>query len=97
MSGLLPALTRTQLCRASVRSFSSSAARATPPPPAGDGGSSRNEGNRNSSAALEYKLSHRLRELPPLPSLEPAAMDASEAVSNILYNTPAPSKQPFKR
>ncbi|CAO1617074.1 unnamed protein product [Sympodiomycopsis kandeliae] len=35
--------------------------------------------------------------MPPLPSLEPPEMDASEAVSNILYNTPAPSKQPFKR
>lgn len=51
----------------------------------------------DSTSALDYKLAHRLRKLPPLPSLEPPTMDASEAVSNILYNTPAPSKQPFKR
>jgi acetolactate synthase-1/3 small subunit len=53
--------------------------------------------SNDSTSALDYKLSHRLRTLPPLPSLEPPTMDASEAVSNILYNTPPPSKQPFKR
>lgn len=53
--------------------------------------------NKGSTSALDYKLQHRLRKLPPLPSLEPPTMQASEAVSNILYNTPAPSKQPFKR
>lgn len=52
---------------------------------------------QSSSSAMDYKLSHRLRKLPPLPSLEPPTMDASEAVSNILYNTPAPSKEPIKR
>lgn len=51
----------------------------------------------DSTSALDYKLQHKLRKLPPLPSLEPPEMEASEAVSNILYNTPAPSKQPFKR
>lgn len=51
----------------------------------------------DSTSAFDYKLAHRLRKLPPLPSLEPPEMDASEAVSNILYNTPVPSKQPFKR
>ncbi|PWN53254.1 acetolactate synthase [Violaceomyces palustris] len=51
----------------------------------------------DSTSALDYKLAHRLRKLPPLPSLEPPMMDASEAVSNILYNTPPPSAQPFKR
>lgn len=53
--------------------------------------------SNDSTSALDYKLAHRLRTLPPLPSLEPPTMDASEAVSNILYNTPPPSKQPFKR
>ncbi|CAO1613901.1 unnamed protein product [Parajaminaea phylloscopi] len=57
----------------------------------------KDETERGSTSALDYKLQHRLRKLPPLPSLEPPEMDASEAVSNILYNTPAPSKQPFKR
>ncbi|PWN35806.1 acetolactate synthase [Meira miltonrushii] len=52
---------------------------------------------QSSSSAMDYKLAHRLRKLPPLPSLEPPTMDASEAVSNILYNTPAPSKEPIKR
>lgn len=53
--------------------------------------------SNDSTSALDYKLAHRLRTLPPLPSLEPPTMDASEAVSNILYNTPPPSRQPFKR
>lgn len=57
----------------------------------------KDDGEHDSTSALDYKLQHRLRKLPPLPSLEPPEMDASEAVSNILYNTPAPSKQPFKR
>ena len=42
----------------------------------------------DSTSALDYKLAHRLRKLPPLPSLEPPSLDAGEAVSNILYNTP---------
>lgn len=55
------------------------------------------DSEQSSSSAMDYKLAHRLRKLPPLPSLEPPTMDASEAVSNILYNTPAPSKEPIKR
>ncbi|EPQ30893.1 uncharacterized protein PFL1_01790 [Pseudozyma flocculosa PF-1] len=54
-------------------------------------------GESDSTSALDYKLAHRLRKLPPLPSLEPPSLDAGEAVSNILYNTPPPSRQPFKR
>ncbi|KAJ9474451.1 Acetolactate synthase small subunit, mitochondrial [Pseudozyma hubeiensis] len=51
----------------------------------------------DSTSALDYKLAHKLRKLPPLPSLEPPSIDAPSAVSNILYNTPPPSKAPFKR
>ncbi|PWY99129.1 acetolactate synthase [Testicularia cyperi] len=51
----------------------------------------------DSTSALDYKLAHKLRKLPPLPSLEPPSVDAPQAVSNILYNTPPPSKAPFKR
>lgn len=51
----------------------------------------------DSTLALDYKLAHKLRKLPPLPSLEPPSLDAPQAVSNILYNTPPPSKAPFKR
>jgi len=58
---------------------------------------SKDGSTRGSTSALDYKLSHRLRKLPPLPSLEPPVMEASEAVSNILYNTPPPSKEPFTR
>ena len=50
-----------------------------------------------STSALDHKLSHRHRKLPPLPSLDRPAMEAGEAVSNILYNTPPPSNQPMKR
>ena len=52
---------------------------------------------RDSTSALDYKLHHRLRRLPPLPSIDPPPMQASDAVSNILYNTPTPSREPFKR
>ena len=50
-----------------------------------------------STSALDHKLSHRHRKLPPLPSLDRPVMEAGEAVSNILYNTPPPSTQPLKR
>ncbi|KAK0532628.1 acetolactate synthase, regulatory subunit [Tilletia horrida] len=74
---------------------SASAAKPTQPvSQPSDGG---NKAARGSTSALDYKLSHRLRKLPPLPSLEPPVMEASEAVSNILYNTPPPSKEPFTR
>ena len=50
-----------------------------------------------STSALEHKLSHRHHKLPPLPHLDRPVMEAGEAVSNILYNTPPPSTQPFRR
>lgn len=51
----------------------------------------------DSTSALDYKQSHRMRP-PPLPILDlPREITAEEAVSNILYNTPPPSLQPFKR
>ena len=50
-----------------------------------------------STSALEHKLSHRRHKLPPLPHLDRPVMEAGEAVSNILYNTPPPSTQPFRR
>ncbi|CEH17889.1 acetolactate synthase [Ceraceosorus bombacis] len=88
--------------RFSLSSFLSSGAQGASGGGRGAGASSPsstdpNSPNHNASAALDYKLSHRLRKLPPLPSLEPPNLDAGEAVSNILYNTPPPSKQPFKR
>lgn len=80
----------------SVRHFSTSYSRLDTKSKKEDGpGSTRS--SQDSSSAMDYKLAHRLRKLPPLPSLEPPTMDASEAVSNILYNTPAPSKEPIKR
>lgn len=87
------AVTRTLVSTPSLRAdkpaapAASAAASAARPP----------RGVDDSTSALDYKLQHRLRKLPPLPSLEPPTMDASEAVSNILYNTPPPSTQPFKR
>mgnify|MGYP002715269444 FL=1 len=50
-----------------------------------------------STSALEHKLSHRHHKLPPLPHLDRPVMEAGEAVINILYNTPPPSTQPFRR
>ena len=57
-----------------------------PPPPIDD-----------STSALDYKRYHRARP-PPLPAMDvPRSRSAEEAVTNILYNTPPPSLQPFKR
>lgn len=51
----------------------------------------------SSTSAHDYKIHHPHRQLPPLPTIEPPRMQASEAVGNILYNTPAPSSEPLKR
>lgn len=50
-----------------------------------------------STSALDHKLSHRHRTLPPLPGLDRPSIDPVHAVSNILYNTPPPSTEPIKR
>ncbi|KAF8891706.1 small subunit of acetolactate synthase-domain-containing protein [Infundibulicybe gibba] len=51
----------------------------------------------DSTSALDYKRSHRSRP-PPLPAMDlPRSRSAEEAVTNILYNTPPPSLQPFKK
>ncbi|TCD65614.1 hypothetical protein EIP91_002461 [Steccherinum ochraceum] len=57
-----------------------------PPPPIDD-----------STSALDYKTHVRTRP-PPLPAMDlPRSRTAEEAVTNILYNTPPPSLQPFKK
>src|SRR5262245_992704 len=51
----------------------------------------------DSTSALAYKRTHRHRP-PPLPATDlPREQTAEEAVTNILYNTPPPSLQPFKK
>ncbi|KAI0768400.1 small subunit of acetolactate synthase-domain-containing protein [Irpex lacteus] len=51
----------------------------------------------DSTSALDYKRVHRARP-PPLPAMDlPRSRTAEEAVTNILYNTPPPSLQPFKK
>ncbi|KAJ6603112.1 small subunit of acetolactate synthase-domain-containing protein [Mycena sp. CBHHK59/15] len=51
----------------------------------------------DSTSALDYKQSQRTRP-PPLPAMDlPRSRSAEEAVTNILYNTPPPSLQPFKK
>ncbi|KAH7888304.1 small subunit of acetolactate synthase-domain-containing protein [Phlebopus sp. FC_14] len=51
----------------------------------------------DSTSALDYKTAQRTRP-PPLPATEvPRARTAEEAVTNILYNTPAPNLQPYKK
>ncbi|KAI0036872.1 acetolactate synthase [Vararia minispora EC-137] len=51
----------------------------------------------DSTSALDYKNTHRHRP-PPLPKMDlPRSRTAEEAVTNILYNTPPPSLQPFKK
>jgi acetolactate synthase-1/3 small subunit len=51
----------------------------------------------DSTSALDYKKAHKIRP-PPLPATDlPRSRSAEEAVTNILYNTPPPSLQPFKK
>ncbi|KAH8093867.1 acetolactate synthase [Cristinia sonorae] len=51
----------------------------------------------DSTSALDYKTHVRTRP-PPLPAMDlPRSRTAEEAVTNILYNTPPPSLQPFKK
>ncbi|KAF5370687.1 hypothetical protein D9758_002085 [Tetrapyrgos nigripes] len=51
----------------------------------------------DSTSALDYKRAQRMRP-PPLPAMDlPRSRSAEEAVTNILYNTPPPSLQPFKK
>ncbi|KAG1904458.1 small subunit of acetolactate synthase-domain-containing protein [Suillus fuscotomentosus] len=51
----------------------------------------------DSTSALDYKRAQRTRP-PPLPPTDlPRSQSAEEAVTNILYNTPPPSLQPFKK
>ena len=51
----------------------------------------------DSTSALDYKRSQRVRP-PPLPPTDlPRSRTAEEAVTNILYNTPPASLQPFKK
>ncbi|KAF5385902.1 hypothetical protein D9615_002396 [Tricholomella constricta] len=90
MASLLALRARAASTNASLRMFSSSMRTATeapkPPKPIDD-----------STSALDYKRSHKVRP-PPLPAMDlPRSRSAEEAVTNILYNTPPPSLQPFKK
>ncbi|KAH9814372.1 small subunit of acetolactate synthase-domain-containing protein [Melampsora americana] len=51
----------------------------------------------SSTSALDFKLSHPRRRPPPLPVIDPPSWSAEQAVTNILYNTPPPSVEPFNR
>lgn len=51
----------------------------------------------SSTSALDYKLQHPRPRPPRLPSIDPPKWSAEYAVTNILYNTPPPSTQPFTR
>ena len=55
----------------------------------------RSESTASSTSALAYKALHR--RISPLPTQDSPAWSAQAAVSNILYETPAPSKAPPKR
>ncbi|WVF68992.1 acetolactate synthase, small subunit [Kwoniella sp. CBS 6097] len=50
----------------------------------------------DSTSALDYKLHKPSRRLPHVVSV-PRSPSAEEAVTNILYNTPPPSTEPYKR
>ncbi|KAI0071919.1 acetolactate synthase [Panus rudis PR-1116 ss-1] len=79
-----PRLLSTTVCR---RSDAEEPPQVPKPPPTID----------DSTSALDYKRTVRTRP-PPLPAMDlPRSRTAEEAVTNILYNTPPPSLQPFKR
>lgn len=74
------------LSSTAVRRFSDEEQIPKPPRPIDD-----------STSALDYKTHVRTRP-PPLPAMDlPRSRTAEEAVTNILYNTPPPSLQPFKK
>ncbi|TFY76639.1 hypothetical protein EWM64_g7373, partial [Hericium alpestre] len=78
------ALTATRSLSSTIRVLSDTLPK--PPPPIDD-----------STSALDYKRAQRIRP-PPLPAMDlPRSRTAEEAVTNILYNTPPPSLQPFKK
>ncbi|RIB22857.1 Ilv6 regulatory subunit of acetolacetate synthase [Gigaspora rosea] len=52
---------------------------------------------KSSTSAIEFKLTHPRKKFPPLPVFEPITPSAEQAVSNILYNTPATFPSPPKR
>ncbi|SDA01369.1 BZ3500_MvSof-1268-A1-R1_Chr10-1g02606 [Microbotryum saponariae] len=58
--------------------------------------SSKNAPNSSTSAA-DYKLAHPRRRPPALPTIDPPRWSAEQAVNNILYNTPPPSREAFTR
>ncbi|BEI93879.1 uncharacterized protein CcaverHIS019_0603380 [Cutaneotrichosporon cavernicola] len=78
-----------------ARAFATSAARAAdkaPSPPTGP------KPIDDSTSALDYKMHKPSRRLAHLATMShPRAASAEEAVTNILYNTPPPSTEPFKR
>ncbi|WWD18640.1 acetolactate synthase, small subunit [Kwoniella shandongensis] len=51
----------------------------------------------DSTSALDYKAHKSARRLPHLVTQHPRSPSAEEAVTNILYNTPPPSTEPYKR
>ncbi|AJQ32786.1 acetolactate synthase, regulatory subunit [Saccharomyces cerevisiae] len=51
----------------------------------------------SSTSALAYKQMHRHATRPPLPTLDTPSWNANSAVSSIIYETPAPSRQPRKQ
>lgn len=46
------------------------------------------------TSAIEYKAAHRGTRLPSLEAIDPPSWTVPEAISNILYNTPAASREP---
>lgn len=51
----------------------------------------------SSTAALAYKQLHKNRSRPPLPTIETPSWSTNSVISSILYETPAPSKEPRKQ
>jgi hypothetical protein len=52
----------------------------------------------DSTSALDYKTLQHRRRPPPLPVSDlPRTRTAEETVTNILYNTPPPSEEPYKK
>ncbi|AAS50345.1 AAL021Wp [Eremothecium gossypii ATCC 10895] len=51
----------------------------------------------SSTAALVYKQLHKHKVKPPVPKFETSSWSANSAVASILYETPAPSREPKKQ
>ncbi|ORX37234.1 small subunit of acetolactate synthase-domain-containing protein [Kockovaella imperatae] len=89
--GSSPLLSTSTRCASSTSSSSSANATGSSNPPKAP------KSIDDSTSALDYKMHRPIRRMPHVTTPPPRAPSVEEAVTNILYNTPPPSTEPYKR